>query len=589
MAAPPISKKDGFGVLRASFDDATGRLRVDAAINVDANEISISAADGDNVAISDGVDTLAINPDGSLNANVTGTLDIEVSAADGDNIAISDGVNTLEVNPDGSINSVVTATNLDIRDLTFATDKVDISGSTLGSNSGVDIGDVTINNGSGISAVNIQDGGNSITVDGSVTVSATNLDIRDLTFATDKVDVTGSNVTVTATDLDIRNLNATQDNVAISDGVDTLQINSDGSLNVVNSPVKLFLTGSGSALNALVIPSTDVSSYDQISVQLLGTFVATVTWEASNDNTNWSAVLSQVLNNAATTPATTANAVGLYKIPIAFRFFRVRISAFTSGTVSANLSITAIDSMDFGQRQTSATQSGAWLFGNVNAQVTGTGAALNATPIALNAVPQYDVAVVALTGTWVATVVAEATNDGTNFFTIPVQRIDSLTSLPQINITTNGLYRIPLDFNQVRLRISSYTSGTVAANARISASNAENLGPILSSEYGTTVNTFNEVSGVASGVLTTVLSYTPAVSGTLQFAQASGDNYAEYYVYVNGVLVAKNRSYYTNFNSSFDFKRGIAFNAGNIILVRVLHSSASLGTFNASIQTAENS
>ena len=50
-------------------------------------------------------------------------------------------------------------------------DTVDVSGSTLGANSGVDIGDVTINNAAGASAVNIQDGGNSITVDGSVTVS----------------------------------------------------------------------------------------------------------------------------------------------------------------------------------------------------------------------------------------------------------------------------------------------------------------------------------------------------------------------------------------------------------------------------------
>lgn len=41
----------------------------------------------------------------------------------------------------------------------------------LGANSGVDIGDVTINNASGASAVNIQDGGNSITVDGTVTVT----------------------------------------------------------------------------------------------------------------------------------------------------------------------------------------------------------------------------------------------------------------------------------------------------------------------------------------------------------------------------------------------------------------------------------
>lgn len=42
---------------------------------------------------------------------------------------------------------------------------------TLGANSGVDIGDVTINNSTGASAVNIQDGGNTITVDGTVTAN----------------------------------------------------------------------------------------------------------------------------------------------------------------------------------------------------------------------------------------------------------------------------------------------------------------------------------------------------------------------------------------------------------------------------------
>lgn len=67
----------------------------------------------------------------------------------------------------------VSAVDLDIRNLVFATDKVDTSGSTLGANSGVDIGDVTVNNGAGAAAVNIQDGGNSITVDGIVAISGT--------------------------------------------------------------------------------------------------------------------------------------------------------------------------------------------------------------------------------------------------------------------------------------------------------------------------------------------------------------------------------------------------------------------------------
>ena len=54
---------------------------------------------------------------------------------------------------------------------TFAVQAAQSGTWVLGANSGVDIGDVTINNASGASAVNIQDGGNSITVDGTVGIS----------------------------------------------------------------------------------------------------------------------------------------------------------------------------------------------------------------------------------------------------------------------------------------------------------------------------------------------------------------------------------------------------------------------------------
>ena len=57
---------------------------------------------------------------------------------------------------------------------------------------------VTVLNGPGINAVNIQDGGNSITVD------ANNLDIRNLDFASDSVDISNStNVGVTNSNLDV--------------------------------------------------------------------------------------------------------------------------------------------------------------------------------------------------------------------------------------------------------------------------------------------------------------------------------------------------------------------------------------------------
>ncbi len=77
-------------------------------------------------------------------------------------------------------------------------------------------------------------------------VEATDLDIRDLAFATDSVDVTGSAVSITgdvnvtqgtdpwivsATDLDIRDLTHVSDSVKIGDGTEFLAINPDGSIN----------------------------------------------------------------------------------------------------------------------------------------------------------------------------------------------------------------------------------------------------------------------------------------------------------------------------------------------------------------------
>ena len=65
----------------------------------------------------------------------------------------------------------VVATDLDVRDLAFATDKVDASGSEVSLDSAT------------LAALE------------NVVVSASDLDIRNLVFATDKVDVSGSTVT----------------------------------------------------------------------------------------------------------------------------------------------------------------------------------------------------------------------------------------------------------------------------------------------------------------------------------------------------------------------------------------------------------
>jgi hypothetical protein len=146
------------------------------------------------------------------------------------------GKKSLDVNVANTVTATVSATDLDIRDLVFATDKVDVTGSS------VELGATTLAALENISAI----------------VTATDLDIRDLAFATDKVDVSGSSVTVSATDLDIRNLSHSQDNVAIAQGGNTMVVNADGSINA-NVDVSV-VNGSDKAEDAAHI-SGDIGTY----------------------------------------------------------------------------------------------------------------------------------------------------------------------------------------------------------------------------------------------------------------------------------------------------------------------------------------
>lgn len=148
---------------------------------------------------------LKVEADGSINANVSATdLDIRDLEFATDKVDVSGSEVSLDAGTLAALENItVSATDLDIRDLAFATDKVDVSGSEVSLDAGT------------LAALE------------NITVSATDLDIRDLAFATDKVDVSGSevsldagtlaaleNITVSATDLDIRNLDAATDSVS---------------------------------------------------------------------------------------------------------------------------------------------------------------------------------------------------------------------------------------------------------------------------------------------------------------------------------------------------------------------------------------
>ena len=141
----------------------------------DIGDVTINNTGGGSaVNIQDGGNVISIDDAGG-SITVDGTVSLSTATLTAlENITVQNGAGASAVNiQDGGNSITVDANNLDIRDLVFATDKVDVSNSTiaLDATTLTALENITVQNGGGASAVNIQDGGNSITVDGTVTVS----------------------------------------------------------------------------------------------------------------------------------------------------------------------------------------------------------------------------------------------------------------------------------------------------------------------------------------------------------------------------------------------------------------------------------
>lgn len=158
-------------------------------------------------------------------------VEVDLSQAD-DSVAIGDGTNLVSVSASGEL--LVRAVNLDIRDLAFATDKVDVSGSSVSISGNVNVTQ-------GTSPWVIGDGG------GSVTVDASDLDIRDLTAASDSVeswlnDGSGNAISSTGGSLNVNVTNtisvndAALANTAIASAAETLDV-ANTAQNAVASPL----------------------------------------------------------------------------------------------------------------------------------------------------------------------------------------------------------------------------------------------------------------------------------------------------------------------------------------------------------------
>lgn len=88
-----------------------------------------------------------------------------------------------------------------------------------------------------------------------------------------------------------------------------------------------------------VVEAIDVSEYRWLSLQITGSFVGTITFQGSNENITW--VSHSLMNTVSTAsaPTTSATANAIFAGPIQSRYFRARMTSYTSGTGSGILEL----------------------------------------------------------------------------------------------------------------------------------------------------------------------------------------------------------------------------------------------------------
>ncbi len=98
------------------------------------------------------------------------------------------------------------------------------------------------------------------------------------------------------------------------------------------------------ALNDTFGEQLNLDPFQAVSVQVSGTFVGTVGFEVSNDKVNWTT--KNLISSAGNTGATSTTP-GVWAGDIGARYFRARVSAFTSGAPRVDI-YGVIESMSYG-------------------------------------------------------------------------------------------------------------------------------------------------------------------------------------------------------------------------------------------------
>jgi hypothetical protein len=90
------------------------------------------------------------------------------------------------------------------------------------------------------------------------------------------------------------------------------------------------------AINGGIVSTLQLNNISTLNVQITGVWVATLQFEGSVDGVNYSVVVGRAVNNTALVTSTTTNNTWRFSVA-GFQYFRVRASAYTSGTATVNI------------------------------------------------------------------------------------------------------------------------------------------------------------------------------------------------------------------------------------------------------------
>lgn len=107
----------------------------------------------------------------------------------------------------------------------------------------------------------------------------------------------------------------------------------DGTNALIPSDAPVAVTGSANLVNSTIV-QLDTTGYQSVSLQLYGTWVATIQFQTSNDGVNWFTTTGY-FSTGGTPGNVTTTTVGIWVFPSLARYFRAVVNAFTSGVIQA--------------------------------------------------------------------------------------------------------------------------------------------------------------------------------------------------------------------------------------------------------------